>query len=162
MRRTMLVSVTLALKSPLLLWLKARNTAFGLGLMSLTLVLTGCGKENITITATNQPNQTGGALQIIGSGFTAGNPVSVGILNVPGATTWHQLAGKADTGGKIKVTVSYSYAPSANPLPGCKVNNFTVVTLNVTATDNVSHAFGAAGVDVPDCGWATPQVSNHQ
>jgi hypothetical protein len=164
MRRTMHVSATLALKSSRLLCLKARKTAFGLALTSLTLlVLAGCGKkENITIQATNSPNQTGGALTITGSGFTPGNAVSVGVLNVPGAATWHQSAGKADTGGNINVTVAYSYAPTTNPLPGCKTDNSTAVTLNVTGTDDVTHAFGATNVGVPDCGWATPQVSNHQ
>lgn len=54
-----------------------------LGLLSF---LVGCKNENPVIQATVQTNEIGGTLQINGSGFLAGNPVAVSILNAPGAT----------------------------------------------------------------------------
>ena len=140
--------------------LATRNIRTMLGIFSLTLLLTGCQpSENPTIHAINQ---TGGQLQITGSGFIPKNPIRVGVLNAPGLTApWSQLAGVADGGGNINVTVSYSYAPFGK-LPGCKTGDNTTATLNVTGTDSTTHNFGATTVGVPDCEWSTPQVSNHQ
>lgn len=132
-----------------------------LAVSSLLVGLTACPNESPSITATDSPNQTGGQLQITGSGFTAGNPVSVGILNVPGASTWTQAAGNADGSGNINVTVAYSYGPGST-LPGCQVGNNTTTSLNVTATDSKTHTLATTTATVAECGWATPQVSQHQ
>ena len=149
--------------SPDLLRFSTRSMASALGFIAVIVMTAGCTKENPTITATNQPNETGGTLQISGSGFTGGFPVSVSVLNVPGTgKPWSEKAGNATTGGTINVTVSYTYVPDVPALPGCKTNNFTSDTLNVTAADDSTHAFGATRVAVQDCGWATPQVTNHQ
>lgn len=128
-----------------------------------SLALSGCNpKEVISISAVDHPNQTGGSLEISGSGFTPNNPVDVGITNAPGLNApWHQAAGVA-VGGNIHVTISYTHPGTANPLPGCQVGSADVVKLTVTATDHATHEFGTTTVPVANCGWATPQVTNHQ
>jgi hypothetical protein len=143
--------------------MKKRQIGIFAILTGTSLALGGCGPtENISITAVNHPNQTGGNLEITGSGFTANSPVEVGITNAPGLTApWHQAAGKT-TNGNIDVTVTYTYPGTATPLPGCQVGSTDVVKLNVTAADSSSNKFGATTVAVPNCGWATPQVTNHQ
>jgi len=136
-------------------------------LTGASLVLGGCNPtEKITVTAINHPNQTGGTLEITGSGFNKPNPnpvpVEVGITNAPGLpTAWHQAAGTTSD-GNIHVTVSYSHPGTANPLPGCQVGSTDMVQLSVTAADSSTHNFGASAVGVSNCGWATPQVTNHQ
>jgi hypothetical protein len=125
----------------------------------LILVLVAC--ENPSITIINQTNQTGGTLQVTGSGFTPGNPVSVSINNVPGVGPWQENAGKADGIGHINVTITYSYAPGSQ-LPGCVTGSNSTVTLNADAIDSTSHVTAAAQVIVLNCGWATPQVTAHQ
>jgi ABC-type molybdate transport system substrate-binding protein len=128
----------------------------------ISLVLVGCTNEKPTIKVTNQTNQTGGSLQITGSGFTAQNPISVSILNAPGLTApWSEKAGKADGNSGINVTVTYSYAGSGK-LPGCQTGNTAVTPINVTAADSKTNALAASQVDVINCEWAVPQVSSHQ
>lgn len=141
---------------------KRRIRVFAI-LTGTSLALWGCNpSETISITAVNHPNQTGGNLEITGSGFTKGNPVEVGITNAPGQTSpWHQAAGTASN-GNIDVTVTYTYPGTANPLPGCQVGSTDMAKLNVTAADSTTHSFGATTVAVPNCGWATPQVTAHQ
>ena len=143
--------------------------------VGLMLILAACPKhpttpENIAIQAINDahPQDLGGAggrLRITGSGFTSGNPVSVGILNAPGASSpWSQDAGNADASGNINVIVSYSY-PTSGPssiLPGCGRGSTSSTSLNVTAADKTTHAFGATTADVLNCGWVNLQVSQHQ
>lgn len=143
-----------------------QSAGIGLGLFFLCLLLAGCPKENPTIQAipNDLANQSGGTLQITGSGFTPGNPIRVGVLNPPGATSpWGQAAGNADGSGNINITVSYSWDTSST-LPGCASGNSSgsLTSLNVTAADSSTHAFGAAQAQVKNCGWANLQVSQHQ
>lgn len=145
----------------------------GVGPILLGLWLGGCPSPHPTIQVTNQTNQTGGALRIIGSGFNLGDPVTIKIENVPGIGTWSSSAGNTtDHGGKtpagsIDVTVSYSYN-QYSVLPGCASGNSEnyYATLNITATasesDGSSYSAGPTPLQIVNCGWISPHVTAHQ
>lgn len=150
-----------------------RGAWFGLGPILLGLWFSGCPNPHPTIQVTNQTSQTGGKLQITGSGFNLGDPVTIKIENVPGIGTWSSSAGKTtDHAGKIPagsidVTVSYSYNPYS-VLPGCASGNSPnyYATLNITATasedDGSSYSAGPTPLQILNCGWISPHVSSHQ
>lgn len=146
---------------------------FGLGPFLLALWLSGCPNPHPTLQVSNQTTETGGSLQIIGTGFNLGDPVTLKIENVPGIGTWSSSAGKTTaTGGKlpagsISVTVSYSLSPYST-LPGCRTGNSPdyYATLSITATasedDGSSYGTPPAQLQVANCGWTAVHVSATQ
>lgn len=140
----------------------------GFGFLILTLLLlASCTPENPSITAVEQKNGavSGASLLITGTGFIAGNPVSVSVLDAPGtSSSWSQPAGNADSSGGIHVTVSYSYSGSS--LPGCVLtgnpgpNYYTKVDLK--ATDTKTAFSTGTTTQVVNCGWSNLQVTAHQ
>jgi hypothetical protein len=146
---------------------------FGITPLVLALWLSGCPSPHPTLQATNQTTQTGGSLQITGTGFNLGDPVTLKIENVPGIGTWSSSAGKTtDKGGtlpagSISVTVSYSLNPYST-LPGCRSGNSPdyYATLSITATasedDGSSYGTPPDQLQVVNCGWNNVYVSTHQ
>ena len=169
---TSLISSTVAAVNPI----RFRAGAwFGFGPAFLALWLSGCPSPHPTIQVLNQTNETGGTLQITGSGFNLGDPVTIKIENVPGIGTWSSSAGKTTStgGGKlaagsISVTISYSHNVYST-LPGCASSGNSpnyYATLNVTATasedDGSSYSAGPAQIQIVNCGWYPPHVSSTQ
>jgi CubicO group peptidase (beta-lactamase class C family) len=84
----------------------------------------------------NVTNSCGGTLYVSGSGFTAGEEVTITVKSAPGSSSPQKLGfvGRVGPRGRVRIQIPYSFEPFSG-LPGCRFGSTATALVTIVARD---------------------------